>query len=55
LNVIKKDCRMLIIPADRGIDWRRAPVATLAIVILCTLIYFGWQWGDERRLQTRSL
>lgn len=42
---------MLIIPADRGIDWRRAPVATLAIVVLCTLVYFGWQWGDERRLK----
>ena len=42
---------MLIIPADRGIDWRRAPVATLAIILLCALIYFSWQWGDHRRLQ----
>lgn len=41
---------MLIIPADRGIDWRRAPVATLAILVLCVLVHFGWQWGDERRL-----
>jgi membrane associated rhomboid family serine protease len=45
---------MLIIPADRGIDWRRAPVATLTIVVLCTLIFFGWQWGDERRLKAAA-
>ncbi len=41
---------MLIIPADRGIDWRRAPVGTLAIVLLCALIYFSWQWGDDHRM-----
>lgn len=45
---------MLIIPADRGIDWRRAPVATLAIVVLCTLVFFTWQWGDERRLRAAA-
>lgn len=42
---------MLIIPADRGIDWRRAPVTTLVLVVLCALVFFAWQSGDNRRLQ----
>src|SRR5690606_18848579 len=46
----ERDQSMLIIPADRGIDWRRAPVVTAAIVFLCCLIYFAWQWGDDERL-----
>ncbi|MEZ5511402.1 MAG: rhomboid family intramembrane serine protease [Gammaproteobacteria bacterium] len=41
---------MLIIPADRGIDWRRAPVVTAAIVFLCCVTFFAWQWGDDARL-----
>lgn len=42
---------MLIIPADRGIDWRRAPVMTGAIILLCTLVFFAWQWRDDTRMQ----
>ncbi|MAR92357.1 MAG: rhomboid family intramembrane serine protease [Pseudomonadales bacterium] len=42
---------MFIIPAERGIDWRRAPVVTAAIIVLCSLVYFGWQWDDDQRLQ----
>src|SRR3990167_3707433 len=45
---------MLIIPADRGIDWRRAPVATGAIILLCCLIYFSWQWHDDDRLEAAA-
>lgn len=45
---------MLIIPADRGIDWRRAPVVTAAIVLLCALVYFAWQWQDDNRLQAAA-
>ncbi len=42
---------MLIIPADRGIDWRRAPVMTGAIILLNMLIFFAWQWQDDDRLR----
>lgn len=42
---------MLIIPAERGIDWRRAPVVTGALILLCFLVYFSWQWRDDQRLQ----
>ena len=41
---------MLIIPADRGIDWRRAPVMTATIIALCCLVFFAWQWQDDKRL-----
>ncbi|RLT92484.1 rhomboid family intramembrane serine protease [Ketobacter sp.] len=41
---------MLIIPAERGIDWRRAPVMTCALIMVCCLVFFGWQWSDEERL-----
>lgn len=41
---------MLIIPAERGIDWRRAPVVTGALILACCLVYFSWQWEDDERL-----
>jgi membrane associated rhomboid family serine protease len=41
---------MLIIPAERGIDWRRAPVITTTLIVLCCLVYFSWQWQDNQRL-----
>ena len=40
---------MLIIPAERGIDWRRAPVVTGALILVCCLVYFSWQWNDDKR------
>jgi len=42
---------MLIIPADRGIDWHRAPVMTATLILLCCIVYFGWQQNDEQRWQ----
>ena len=41
---------MLIIPAERGIDWRRAPVVTGALILICCVVYFAWQWHDDQRL-----
>lgn len=41
---------MLIIPAERGIDWRRAPVVTGALILICSLVYFTWQWQDDKRM-----
>ena len=41
---------MLIIPAERGIDWRRAPVMTAAIIAICSIVFFAWQWRDDTRL-----
>ena len=42
---------MLIIPVERGIDWRRPPLATGFIILLCVVIYVSWQWQDQRRIQ----
>jgi len=42
---------MLIIPFDRPIDWRRPPVATLLLVCVNALVYFGWQTDDPARLR----
>lgn len=41
---------MLIIPAERGIDWRRAPVMTGSLILVCCLVFFTWQWNDDQRL-----
>ena len=41
---------MLIIPAERGIDWRRAPVVTGSLILVCCLVFFTWQWNDDERL-----
>lgn len=45
---------MLIIPAERGVDWRRAPVVTGAIIALCCLVYFTWQWKDDQRMEAAA-
>lgn len=42
---------MLIIPAERGIDWQRAPVITGVIALLCCMVFFFWQWGDDKRFE----
>lgn len=43
---------MIIIPAEHPLDWKRPPVVTLLLILLNTLIYFGYQGGDEERLET---
>ena len=45
---------MLIIPAERGIDWQRAPVITASIAVLCCAVFFFWQWDDNKRLQAAA-
>lgn len=42
---------MLIIPAEHPLDWKRPPVVTLLLILLNVLIYFGYQGGDEERLE----
>lgn len=42
---------MLIIPAEHPLDWKRPPVITLLLILLNVLIYFGYQGGDEQRLE----
>ena len=41
---------MLIVPVEKGLDWARAPVVTLALVILNCLVYGLWQTGDDAKL-----
>ncbi|MBB2493465.1 rhomboid family intramembrane serine protease [Aquipseudomonas ullengensis] len=43
---------MLIIPAEHPLDWKRPPVITLLLILLNTLIYFGYQGGDSERRET---
>ena len=40
---------MLILPAEHPLDWKRPPVATLLLILLNVLIYFGYQGGDRER------
>ena len=41
---------MLIIPVSRRPDWRNPPLITLLLILLNSLIYFGLQSGDGKRL-----
>ncbi|WP_439860905.1 rhomboid family intramembrane serine protease [Pseudomonas sp. MBLB4136] len=40
---------MLILPAEHPLDWKKPPVATLLLILLNVLIYFGYQGGDQAR------
>ncbi|MBV8659731.1 MAG: rhomboid family intramembrane serine protease [Burkholderiales bacterium] len=40
---------MLILPLPPKPDWRRPPVVTLLIIVVCTLVYM-WQDGDDARI-----
>ncbi|WAG78314.1 rhomboid family intramembrane serine protease [Metapseudomonas furukawaii] len=42
---------MIILPADQPLDWRRPPVITLLLILLNTLIYIGYQGGDQARAE----
>lgn len=39
---------MLLLPLPRRPDWRHPPLVTLAIIALCTFIYFACQGRDEQ-------
>ncbi|WP_374358273.1 rhomboid family intramembrane serine protease [Chitinimonas sp.] len=39
---------MLIVPLPSRPDWRKPPIVTLAIMLICTLVYL-WQAGDGMR------
>jgi membrane associated rhomboid family serine protease len=38
---------MLIIPAERTLDWRRPPVVTLLLILINLFIFLGYQSRDE--------
>ncbi|MDH4555548.1 rhomboid family intramembrane serine protease [Pseudomonas sp. BN417] len=42
---------MIILPAEQPLDWRRPPVITLLLILLNTLIYIGYQSGDQQRAE----
>ena len=41
---------MLIVPVSRRPDWRKPPLITLALILINCLIFFGWQSGDDAKL-----
>ena len=40
---------MLILPLPPKPDWRRPPIVTLLIIVVCTLVYM-WQDGDDAHI-----
>lgn len=38
---------MLIIPAERRLDWRRPPIVTLLLILVNVAIFFGYQQKDN--------
>jgi membrane associated rhomboid family serine protease len=43
---------MIIIPAERAVDWRRPPWATLLIILINAIVYFGLQSGDTKLIRS---
>jgi membrane associated rhomboid family serine protease len=41
---------MIIIPTEKRFDWKHAPIVLFILVILNTLIYFGYQFGDDAKV-----
>jgi membrane associated rhomboid family serine protease len=41
---------MLIIPTEKRFDWKHAPIVLFILVILNTVIYFGYQFGDNNKI-----
>jgi membrane associated rhomboid family serine protease len=42
---------MLIVPIVEGLNWRRPPPATLALILLNCLVFFFYQTGDAARVE----
>ncbi|CAH0992628.1 hypothetical protein SIN8267_02761 [Sinobacterium norvegicum] len=43
---------MLILPAEKRLDWQRPPVALITILILNVIIFFGYQQNDSEKFST---
>lgn len=41
---------MLIIPAEKSIDWKHPPWATFTIMLICLLVFVGYQSEDDAKL-----
>jgi len=42
---------MLIIPAEKSVDWRSPPWVTLGLMLACLLVFLFYQGDDERKMQ----
>ncbi|WP_163831798.1 rhomboid family intramembrane serine protease [Spartinivicinus ruber] len=40
---------MLIIPVEHQINWKNPPVATLLVILINVIIYFGYQINDDEK------
>ncbi len=40
---------MLIIPTEKRFDWKHAPIVLFVLVVLNTVIFFGYQFGDDKK------
>ena len=41
---------LLILPAEHAVDWRKPPVFTLALIVLCVLVFTLYQGKDQDKL-----
>lgn len=41
---------MIILPTEKRFDWKHAPIVLFILVILNTIIYFGYQFGDDAKV-----
>lgn len=42
---------LLLLPLDRKIDWKKPPLVTIALILLCSFIFFFIQGPDRERWQ----
>ena len=40
---------MVILPTEKRFDWKHAPIVLFILIIFNTLIYFGYQFGDDEK------
>lgn len=43
---------MIIVPTEKQLDWRHAPIMLCVIVFINILVFFLYQSGDQRKLHT---
>ena len=40
---------MIILPVERRLDWKHAPIALISIIVMNILVFFLYQTGDDER------
>ena len=42
---------MLIIPAENSVNWKRPPLITIGLMLMCLVVFLFYQGGDSRKME----